>query len=140
MSKPWKAGVQRRALRGFMLLETMMGVAVFAVGVLVLAKCMDHCFDAEVIRVQDQLARVALENQMAAIEGGAVEVGDETLSNALEGRFSGITLKTWRTPLEWKNENDEELSNLFEVTIEALWQTPQGEQSRSLSFYVVGEP
>lgn len=127
-----------RRKQAFLLLETMFGVAIFAIGVLVLAKCMDHCFDAEVVRGQDQLARTALENQMAAIEGGAVEVTDTPSEEALQGRFTGITLKTSRTPLEWKNEKDEELSNLYEVYIEAVWRAPQGEYSKSLSFYVIG--
>ncbi len=124
----WRSG-------GFLLLETMIGVAIFAIGVIVLAQSMNHCLDAEFASKQGQLARAALENRMAEIEGGAIIVGDNEEEIALEGRFTGITLKQWREPLELHNEDDERLTDFFQIHLEAIWTAPHGEESRSIQFY-----
>lgn len=126
---------RRRA--AFLLLETMIGVAVFAMGVLVLARCLDHCINAEMIKSQDQLARLILENRMAEIEGGSVRVDETVREDKLEGRFAGFTIRQSRVALDLKNENDVELSNLFKVNLEAIWSAPEGEQSKALAFYML---
>jgi len=123
---------------GFLLLETMIGVAVFAIGVLVLGWCMENCLNAEVVRNRDQLARLALENRMSEVEGGVVQVTDEPFEEALTGRFQGITIRHSRVPVHLENEKREQLSNLFEVYLEATWNTPVGPQSKTIRFYVVG--
>lgn len=127
-----------RSRSGFLLLETMIGVAIFTLGVLVMGWCMENCLNAEIVRNMDQLARVALENRMSEVEGGVVVVGDEAFDEALSGRFQGITIRHSRVPVEIENEKREKLSNLFEVYLEATWNTPVGQQSKMISFYVPG--
>jgi len=122
--------------RGFLLLETLVGVSIFAIGVLVLARCLNHCIDAELIKRQDQIARQVLENRMAEIEGGAVAVEDTPKEEKLEGRFAGFTLRQSRTKLDLKNEDDEELAGLYAVTLQTSWAIPGGVQSKELHFYV----
>ncbi|HWL53523.1 MAG TPA: hypothetical protein VNQ90_13890 [Chthoniobacteraceae bacterium] len=127
-SARWRAG-------GFLLLETMIGVAIFAIGVIVLARSMNHCLDADLARRHDQLALAALETRMAEIEGGAVVVGDTAEEVALEGRFNGITLKQWREPLELHDEEGELLADFYQIHLEAIWTAPYGEERRSIRFY-----
>lgn len=120
---------------GFLLLETMIGVMVFAIGVLALAQCVSRCLDVESAKVADERARIALENRMAEIEAGAVyfETGKE---EKLEGMFQGITLNQTRTPLHFVEENKLELNGLYQIQVEALWEEPSGQQSKVLTFYV----
>ena len=124
---------RRRA--GFMLLETMIGVAVFAFGVVAMARCVNQCLVADAIKNQDQVAKLALENRMAEIEAGAVQIDGEAKPDKLKGMFSAITLKQSRKPALLKNERDEDLSTVYLVTIEAVWHTPDGDQSKELQFY-----
>jgi len=126
-------GRTRRA--GFLLLETMIGVMVFAVGVLALAQSVSRCLDVESAKVTDERARVALENRMAEIEAGAVffETGKE---EKLEGMFKGITLNQTRTPLHFVEGKKQELAGLYQIQLEALWEEPSGSQSKVLTFYV----
>lgn len=138
MSK--RPSLSRMRRGGFLLLETMIGVAIFAIGVIVLAQSMNHCLDAEFASKQDQLARAALENRMAEIEGGAIVVGDSEEEVELEGRFTGITLKQWREPLELHNEDDEQLTDFFQIHLEASWKAPHGQESRSIRFYAYTPP
>lgn len=121
---------------GFLLLETMIGVMVFAIGVLALAHCVEQCLNVESAKVWDERARVALENRMAEIEAGAVffETGKE---EQLKGMFEGITLAQTRTPLRLKDENKKELVGLFQIQLEAIWTESGGKQSKELTFYVL---
>src|SRR5205823_8553433 len=57
----------------FVLLEVMLGVLIFSIGVLALGQCVNNCIAAESARNDDQRARLALENRMAEIEAGEVE-------------------------------------------------------------------
>ena len=125
----------RRGIAGFLLLETMIGVMVFALGVVALARCLERCMSVESAKVWDERARVALENRMAEIEAGAVyfEMGKE---EKLEGMFKGITLGQTRTPLKWTDENKKELSGLYQIQLEAVWKEAATPQSKVLTFYV----
>ena len=127
-----------RPAHGFLLLETMIGVAVFAIGILALARCVEHCLDAQSAKMWDERARVALENRMAEVEAGAVKIesGNEK-PEQLRGMFRGIVLRQTRTPLRLQDENKRELAGLFEIQLEAEWQEPAGKQTKALTFYVL---
>ena len=113
----------------------MIGVAVFALGVLALAHCVARCLDTESAKVWDERARVALENRMAEIEAGAVffETGKE---EELKGIFEGITLYQTRAPSRLKADNGKELTGIYRIQLEAAWKESAGPQSKFLSFYV----
>jgi len=124
-----------RRIAGFLLLETMIGVLVFAIGVLALARCVQQCMDVESAKVWDERARVALENRMAEVEAGAVFF-ETTKEEKLKGMFEGITLVQSRKPLRLMDEKKRELTGLFQIQLEALWQESGGKQSKMLTFYV----
>lgn len=129
---------KRRAadLGAFALLESMFGVAVFAVGVLSLGACVNNCMTAERVNAEDQRARLALQNRMAEIESRAQPLADS--SDALQGMFSGITLKETRTDLKAKNEKDQELPGLVRIDLEADWLSGTRPESKQIFFYVLG--
>ena len=127
--------IKRRRSGGFLLLETMVGVAVFAIGVLALAKCVDNCLNAEMAKRQDQRARLALENRLAEIEAGASSVEEET-EDKLEGMFKGITIKQKRTPLPLKNKDDTEVTGMYTVTVDAIWKDAGIVQRKTMNLYV----
>jgi len=127
--------VLHRRQSAFLLLETMIGVAIFAMGVLALAQCVARCLDCESAKIWDERARVALENRMAEIEAGSV-VFDKNKADKLSGIFEGLTLNQTRTPLPLKDETGKELPGLFQIGLEAVWKEPSGTQSKALKFYV----
>ena len=55
---------------GFVLIEVMLGVMIFAIGVLALGRCVNNCISAETLREETERARLALENRMAEVEAG----------------------------------------------------------------------
>lgn len=124
---------RRRA--GFLLLETMIGVAIFALGLLGLARCVGNCMDAETAKNWDERARVALENRMAEIEAGAVGIKTDK-QETLSGMFKGITLRQTRAPLALKCDPGKEAAGLYKVQLEAAWNESACPQSKSVMFYV----
>jgi hypothetical protein len=120
----------------FVLFEVMIGVTIFALGVLALGRCVSNCVTAESAREETERARLALENRMAEVEVGEIAT-DKDLSDDLGDGFPGMTLKQSRHPVNAKNEKNEEITGLYEVDLEVDWTTENQPQSRAISFYVL---
>ena len=127
--------------RGVMLLESMLAVAIFAIGVITLGRCVSNCIAAQRQQEEEVLARRALENRWAEIETGAVVLGaagggGTSSSEELKGTFSGMKMKTVSVPVKKKNEKEEKIEGISAVTLTVLWESGGNEQSKELIFYV----
>ena len=127
--------------RGVMLLEAMLAVAIFAIGVITLGRCVSNCIAAERLVQEDALARRALENRWAEIESGAVVLGAQgggstSSTDELKGPFAGMKLKTVSVPVKKKNEKEEKIEGISAVTLTVTWESDREEQSKELIFYV----
>jgi prepilin-type N-terminal cleavage/methylation domain-containing protein len=120
--------------RGFVLIETILAVAIFSIGVLALGRCVENCVLADIAKEQDNRARRALENEMALIESGAKPLA-ESSAEELKGMFQGMVLKTKRTLLKEKNEKNQDIVGIYDVLIEVGWTVGEEKQSRSIEFY-----
>ena len=117
-------------------MEVLLGVMIFAVGVLALGKCVNNCLNAEIATTDDQRARLALENRMAEIEAGEIKVNKET-TDPLKGMFAGMTIRQKKTQLKLKNENNKILDNFYQIDLEVTWKIGTEPQSKLLSFYAL---
>jgi Tfp pilus assembly protein PilV len=122
--------------RGFILIEVMLGVLIFALGVLGLGKCVRNCVVAESARQEGEVARRALENRMAEVEAGEIPV-DKARSDDLSDAFPGMTMKQERHPVSAKDEKNNVILGLYEVDLEVDWTSSNEPESKSLSFYVL---
>ena len=125
--------------RGVMLLEAMLAVAIIAIGVITLGRCVSNCISAERLVQEDALARRALENRWAEIESGAVRLaasGGASAAEDLKGPFAGMKLKTLTVPVKKKNEKEEKIVGISAVTLTVAWESGGEEQSKELIFYV----
>ncbi len=120
---------------GFMLLEALLAVTIFAIGVLTLGRCVSGCLSAVRLKEQDALARRALENRWAEIESGAVQLTNEN-TEELKPPFEGMTLKTTRVAVEKRNEKDEKIEGIYAVTLSLAWPSDGEEQTKELLFYL----
>lgn len=121
--------------RGFVLLEAMLAVAVFALGVLTLGRCVSNCLAAEQYRNEDARARLALENRLAAIESRVVRA-DQPLAEDLQGAFAGMQLRQTPTILKKQNEKREDLTGLVAVLLQVTWRSGGEFHTKEITFYV----
>jgi hypothetical protein len=130
--------LQRRPVtinrKGFVLLEAVLAVGVFSIGVVALGWCVDNCILADTAKEQDNRARRALENEMALIESGAKPLANTSVED-LKGMFQGLTLKTTRSPLKEKNEKKQEIVGIYEVRLEVEWKIREEKYRREVIFY-----
>ncbi len=120
----------------FVLIEVMLGVMIFALGILALGRCVSNCVTAESARQETERARLALENRMAEVETGEIAT-DKPLSDDLGDAFPGMTMKQTRIPVAAKTEKNEVINGLYEVDLEVDWQSENQPQARKISFYVL---
>ena len=126
--------LRRGAHSGFMLLEVVVAVAIFTLGVLALGRCMSNCLDTQSIIAQEERARLALENTMVEVQANP-SLPDERSSKKLDGMFQGITLVEQRRTLNLTNEKNIGMPNLHEITLIARWSSRLGGvQTRSVTF------
>ena len=126
--------------RGVMLLEALLAVTIFAIGVITLGRCVSNVIAAQLVKEEDALARRALENRWAEVESGAVPLnaaGTPTSSSEeLKDPFAGMKMRMVTVPVKKKNEKEEKIEGISAVTLTVTWESDREEQSKELIFYV----
>jgi Tfp pilus assembly protein PilV len=119
---------------GFLLLECMLAVAIFAMGILALGRCVENCLKAERYRREESLAQRALANYWRQIEAGAVPLTDKSEGEKLKGAWEGMTMNMYREPLALKNEEEQELFGLYQVKLQLSWLSGNEPVIREMQF------
>ena len=122
---------QRRA---YLLLECMLAVGIFAMGILALGRCVENCLKAERFRREEALAQRALANFWVQIENGAIPLTERPVEEPLKGAWEGMKMTVLREPLAVKNEKDQELFGLYQVTLRLSWMSDHEPMTRDLQF------
>ncbi len=121
---------------GFLLFEAMLAVIIFSMAVLALGRCVENCLRAEKFRREEGHARRLLANRMTEILAGAVPLTDKASEKWDKGPWAGMELQSTRVPLELKNEKEQELFGLYQVTLVLKWKSGTEVISRELTFYI----
>lgn len=124
-------------VRGYLLMEALLAVTIFALGVITLGRCVSNCVSAERLKEEDALARRALENRWAEIESGAVPLPTDASTEELKGAFAGMKMQVTSVPVVKKTEKDEKIEGISAVTLAVTWESDHEEQSKELMFYVL---
>lgn len=123
-----------RGAGGFMLIEILLAVAIFVVGVIALGRCVGNCMTVQEVRNQEERARLALQNAMLEVQASPV-LPDEKHQEKLQGMFAGMILIERRRSLTVENEDKVLMPDLHEVTLSVEWTDHDKlKHSRSLAF------
>jgi len=134
-----KTAVLQRRTGGFLLIEVMIAVAIFAIAVISLGRCVENLIAAQMLKDQDEQVRRFLDSKMAEIEAGAVPLSDTATTEEVKEWLPGAKVTTKRTQLKRKNEKDQDLFGLYVVDLELSWMSEGQRQARRLAFYIYPE-
>jgi hypothetical protein len=121
--------------RAFALYEVLIGVAIFAIGILALGRAAQNCLNASTLSAAEDRVRQILSNRMAEIQA-TPGVPDASKSVTIDTGYGVVKLVQKTVPANLKDENDRPLGAINDVTLTAEWDSGGVPQSRQLEFYV----
>jgi Tfp pilus assembly protein PilV len=136
----WRVKIrdQRSAIGGrigFALYEVLLGVAIFAFGVLALGRAVENCMNASTLNAEENRIRLILSNRMAEVQT-TPGVPDSAKEYTVDTGYGKVQVIQTSTPAGLKDDNDAELSGMHLVRLTAKWTRAGTSQSQQIEFYV----
>jgi Tfp pilus assembly protein PilV len=124
-----------RERRAFALYEVLLGVAIFAVGVLALGRAVENCLSASTLNSEEEAVRQMLANRMAEVQA-APGSPDRAKEFKIDSGYGVVTLIQKSAPANLVEPNNTQLDGIDLVTLTAQWERRASRQSKQLNFYV----
>ena len=128
----WRSNRPKRA---FALYEVLLGMTIFAVGVLALGWSVENCLNASALGAEDERVRQILADRMAEIQATPGFPENSKESKVATG-YGEILLVQRSVAAGLKTEDNIELSGINLITLSAQWKRNGIAQSRRVQFYV----
>jgi hypothetical protein len=125
----------RNFCRAFALYEVLLGVAIFAIGVLALGRSAENCLSASTLNAEEEAVRQILGNRMAEIQA-APGFPDRAKEFKIDSGHGAVTLIQKSAPAELVEPNNTRLDGIDLVTLTAQWERRGSRQSKQINFYV----
>jgi Tfp pilus assembly protein PilV len=119
----------------FALYEVLLGVAIFAIGVVALGRAVQNCLNASTISDEESAVRQVLADRMAEIQAASL-APDPQKEFKINSNYGVIRLIQKSAPANLKEEGNTLLTGINLVTLTARWQHGGIPQSKQLQFYV----
>jgi hypothetical protein len=130
-----KARLRTTSKAGFALYEVLLGVAIFAVGVIALGRAVENCLTATTISAEESAMRQILSDRMAVIQA-APGAPDPEKEFTIKSSYGMVRL-VQKSALAKLTEPDNTLiSGINLVILTAQWQHGGVPQSKQIRFYV----
>ena len=128
------AKVARRRT-AFALYEVLIGLFIFAVGIIALGRAVNNCMNASALSADDARVREILANRMVEIETTPGQP-DKARESKVNSGFGIVKLVQKAVPQGMKEEDGTELTGIVRVTLIANWSRGGTDQSKAIAFYV----
>lgn len=123
---------QRQACAGFVLIEVVIALSIFALVAFSLVMALDSAFDAAMERNQIDVALRGLENQVALLHSARVLPGETDAPD--DG--SGILYHISVTQEQMQDQKKQPVPNMYRATITATWKFRGETQERDISHLI----
>ena len=136
--RPSRIRGQRSAVSGqiaFALYEVLMGLAIFALGVLALGRAVENCLNASTLNAEENRVRQILSNRMAEVQA-TPGFPDSTKEFNIDTGYGIVKLIQKSAPAELEEDNGTQLAGVNRVVLTAKWKRGGAEQSQQIEFYV----
>ena len=119
---------------GFAIYEVLLGMAIFAIGIIALGRAVNNCVTASSLSAEDARVREILANRMAEIETTPGQPDKVKVSKIVTG-YGAVKLSQSAQP-EALTENNAAVQGILRVTLTANWIRGGVEQMKAIAFYV----
>jgi Tfp pilus assembly protein PilV len=118
----------------FALYEVLMGLAIFALGVLALGRAVQNCLNATTLNAEENRVRQILSNRMAEVQA-TPGFPDPAKEFNIDTGYGTVKLIQKSAPAELEEDDGAQLAGVNRVTLTAKWKRGS-EQSQQIEFYV----
>lgn len=125
----------RYRFNGFALYEVLLGVTIFAVGVLALGRAVENCLNASMLNAEEERVRQILSNRMAEIQAAPI-LPDTAKEFKIDTGYGIVKLIQKSAPADLTEAGNIQLSGISLVILSAQWMQGGVAQSKQISFYV----
>jgi Tfp pilus assembly protein PilV len=125
----------RNFCRAFALYEVLLGIAIFAIGVVALGRATQNCLSASAINAEEDVIRQILSNQMAEIQA-ARGVPDSEKEIKIDATYGAVKVVEKSAPAELTEPDNTLLNGIYLVALTAQWQQGGIQRSKQIKFYV----
>ncbi len=126
---------RNRKFLGFALYEVLLGVTIFAVGVLALGRAVSNVMSASQMSEEDNRVRLVLANRMAELQSSPVHP-DASKEDKIDTGYGVVRLIQKSVPEELLEGDNTIISGISRVTLTAEWSRDGTALSKQLVFYV----
>jgi len=125
----------KRTRGAFALYEVLIGLAIFALGVLALGRSVQNCLNASGLNAEEDRVRQILADRMAELQAtpGFPDAKKET---KVATGYGDVLLVQKSEPVELKADANTVINGINLVTLSAEWKRGGAPQSRKIQFYV----
>ena len=123
------------ASSAFALYEVLMGLAIFALGVLALGRAVENCLTASTLNAEENRIRQILANRMAEVQA-TPGAPDQSKEFNVDTGYGIVKVIQKTAPSGLEEENGAPLGGVNRVTLTAKWTRAGAEQSQQIEFYV----
>src|SRR5882724_4300105 len=119
----------------FALYEVLLGVAVFAIGVIALGRAVENCLNASTISAEESAVRQILSDRMAEIQAEPV-VPEKEKEFKIKTSYGRVILTQKAAPAALTEPDNTLITGINLITLTARWQHAGVSQSKQIQFYV----
>jgi len=120
---------------GFALYEVLLGVLIFAIGVVALGRSAENCINASSLTAEENRVRLILSNRMAEIQA-TPGIPDQGRDVKIDTGYGIVRLIQKAEPAVMTEDDGTELPGIMSVTLRAEWERAGIKQSKQVEFYV----
>src|SRR6266705_4763945 len=120
---------------GFALYEVLLGVTIFAVGVLALGRAVENCLNASMLNAEEERVRQILSNRMAEIQA-TPGFPDAAKELKIDTGYGVVRLIQKSAPAGLSELDGGKLGGINFVVLTAQWVRGGVSQSKHIAFYV----
>lgn len=124
-----------RRFNGFALYEVLLGITIFALGVIALGHAVENCLNASTINAEEGVVRQILSNRMAEVQA-TKSVPEDSKEFKIDTNYGGIKVVQKATAAELTEPGNTLLNDIYLVTLTAQWRQGGVPQSKQVKFYV----